>query len=175
MKLWGVELNTVLVTGAAAAGGNNILMIVAFLLLIGFTYFTMLRPQKKQNQQRLEMIKSLNKGDHVVMISGLHGKIDEIDDVNHTIVLDADGIYLTFNTVSVRNVIPAATASAAPVDSAADVKDDAPELKEVAPKDVTAEETAADSIEATKEAEVPAEPTAEPTPEPKEETEDTEK
>lgn len=165
-------MNTVLVTGAAAAGGNNILMIVAFLLLIGFTYFTMLRPQKKQNQQRLEMIKSLNKGDHVVMISGLHGKIDEIDDVNHTIVLDADGIYLTFNTVSVRNVIPAATA---PVDSAADVKDDAPELKEVAPKDVTAEETAADSIEATKEAEVPAEPTAEPTPEPKEETEDTEK
>lgn len=142
-------MNTVLVTGAAAAGGNNILMIVAFLLLIGFTYFTMLRPQKKQNQQRLEMIKSLNKGDHVVMISGLHGKIDEIDDVNHTIVLDADGIYLTFNTVSVRNVIPAATA---PVDSAADVKDDAPELKEV-----------------------PAEPTAEPTPEPKEETEDTEK
>lgn len=85
------------------------IMIFAFLLLIAFTYFTMLRPQKKQNQKRMEMIKALKKGDQVVLISGLHGKIDEVNDSNHTVVIDADGIYLTFNQTAVRDVIPTVT------------------------------------------------------------------
>lgn len=100
-------MNTFLV--GAAAGGSNMIMIFAFLLLIAFTYFTMLRPQKKQNQKRMEMIKALKKGDQVVLISGLHGKIDEVNDSNHTVVIDADGIYLTFNQTAVRDVIPTVT------------------------------------------------------------------
>lgn len=102
----------------AAAGGNNLIMIFAFLLLIGFTYFTMLRPQKKQNQKRLEMIKALKKGDQVVLISGLHGKIDEINDGESTVVIDADGIFLTFNLTAIRDVIPTVAAPAAEATSA---------------------------------------------------------
>lgn len=99
----GFTLNYLL-SGATQAGGSSLIMIVAFALLIGFTYFTMLRPQKKQQQERLAMMKALNKGDRVIMISGLHGVIDTINDQDNTVVIDADGIFLTFNTSAIRSV-----------------------------------------------------------------------
>lgn len=82
---------------------------IGFIVLMGvFIYFGMIRPQKKQQQKRQQMMNQLKKGDQVVLIDGLHGKIDSIDENNHTVVVDADGIYLTFSRMAVRQIIPAA-------------------------------------------------------------------
>lgn len=95
-----------------AGGGNNIFLIIVFIAIIIFMYFVMIRPQKKQQQQRLSMMDKLKKGDRVVLVDGLHGKIDSVNNEDKTVVIDADGIYLTFSKLAVRQVLPAASATA---------------------------------------------------------------
>ena len=92
-------------------------MIILFIILIGFTYFGMIRPQKKQQQQRLQMMDKLKKGDEVILVDGLHAKIDKINS-DKTVVVDADGIYLTFERMAIRRVLPAAAKPAAPAEAA---------------------------------------------------------
>lgn len=99
------KLNTLFLANAAA-GSSNMMMILMFIIIAAFMYFGMVRPQKKQQQKRMEMMNQLKKGDQVVMVDGLHGKIDSINDQDKTVVLDADGIYLTFSRMAVRQVIP---------------------------------------------------------------------
>ena len=81
-------------------------MIVIFIVFIAFFYFAMLRPQKKQQQKRMEMMSELKKGDRVVLVDGLHAKIDSINKQDDTIVVDADGILLTFSRMAIRQVLP---------------------------------------------------------------------
>lgn len=107
-------MNTVFLANAPAAGGNNFMMLGLFVVLIAITYFGMIRPQKKQQQKRMEMMNQLKKGDRVVLVDGLHAKIDSINDKDKTVVVDADGIYLTFSRMAVRQIVPSTPASAEP-------------------------------------------------------------
>lgn len=70
-------------------------------------YFTMIKPQKKQQQKKMEMMNQLKKGDNVILIDGLHAKIDSVDTNDKTVVVDADGIYLTFSRMAVQQILPA--------------------------------------------------------------------
>lgn len=54
------------------------------------------------------------------------GKIDSINDADKTVVLDADGIYLTFSRLAVRTVLKKADAAQA---SEAPVKEEAAEAE----------------------------------------------
>ncbi|KRL04977.1 preprotein translocase subunit YajC [Liquorilactobacillus oeni] len=82
---------------------STILMFAAFIVLM---YFMMIRPQKKQQQKRQEMMSNLKKGDAVVTIGRLHGVIDSINQAEHTVTLDCDGIYLTFDQSAIGQVNP---------------------------------------------------------------------
>ena len=44
----------------------------------------------------MESLSKLEKGYEVITIGGLYGTVDEVDIENKTIVLDIDGVYLTF-------------------------------------------------------------------------------
>ena len=55
------------------------------------------RTQKKQKQARDEMQTKLVKGAEVETIGGLIATVDEVDQANNRIVLDAEGVYLTFD------------------------------------------------------------------------------
>ena len=104
-------MNTFALAAQAGNGaGSQLFMIIILVVLFGFTYFTMIKPQKKQQQERQEMMNNLQKGDQVEMVDGLHGKIDSINDEDKTVVLDADGIYLTFSRLAVRTVLKKASA-----------------------------------------------------------------
>lgn len=104
-------MNTFALAAQAGNGaGSQLFMIIILVVLFGFTYFTMIKPQKKQQQERQEMMDKLQKGDQVEMVDGLHGKIDSINDEDKTVVLDADGIYLTFSRLAVRTVLKKASA-----------------------------------------------------------------
>ncbi|MDD6719609.1 MAG: preprotein translocase subunit YajC [Lactobacillus porci] len=104
-------MNTFALAAQAGNGaGSQLFMIIILVVLFGFTYFTMIKPQKKQQQERQEMMNKLQKGDQVEMVDGLHGKIDSINDEDKTVVLDADGIYLTFSRLAVRTVLKKASA-----------------------------------------------------------------
>ncbi len=131
-------MNTLFLANASnGATGNNWMMIILFIILIGFTYFGMIRPQKKQQQQRLQMMDKLKKGDEVVLVDGLHAKIDKINS-DKTVVVDADGIYLTFERMAIRRVIPATTVPAPETTEKTDEK--ATETSDTASADDTKKE-----------------------------------
>lgn len=121
-------------------------MIILLVLMFGVMYFGMMRPQKKQQQQRMEMLKGLKKGDKIVTIGGLHGVIDSIDRAGNTVDLDLDGVFLTFSLSAIRTVTPAA----APVEdkpysepSSDDVTSN--DASDIADSEAASEETPADS------------------------------
>ena len=102
---------------------GSVTTIIMFVVLFALMYFIMIRPQKKQQQQHQEMINNLHVGDHVVMISRLHGKIDKINKADGTVSVDCDGIYLTFDVNAVMNVIPATAGDEVSVDEELAEKD----------------------------------------------------
>ena len=55
-------------------------------------YFTVTRPQKKQQQQRQEMLQALKKGDEIMTIGGFYGTIRSIRDDRVIIELSPDKI-----------------------------------------------------------------------------------
>lgn len=98
-------MNT-LFLAANNGGSNNMMIIITFVLIIALTYFMMIKPQKKQQQKKAEMMNQLKKGDNVILIDGLHGKIDSVNTEDKTVIVDADGIYLTFSRMAVQQIIP---------------------------------------------------------------------
>ena len=82
-----------------AQGGN-----MTFLLTMGAVfivmYFFMVRPQQKKAKDQKKFIDDMKKGDPVVTIGGLHGKIHELDDL--TVSLEVDrGMRLKFDRSSI--------------------------------------------------------------------------
>ena len=84
---------------------NPTMLIVFAVVLVGMTYFQM-RTQKKQAQQRMESLNKLQKGYEVITIGGLYGTVDEVDTDKKTVVLDVDGVYLTFELTAIKTVLP---------------------------------------------------------------------
>ena len=66
---------------APAAGGDAGLMgFLPIILMFVLLYFLMIRPQMKRAKEQKAMIDALQKGDEVVALGGLVGKIVELSD-----------------------------------------------------------------------------------------------
>ncbi|MGT2846995.1 preprotein translocase subunit YajC [Streptococcus massiliensis] len=86
----------------------------SFLIMIvamGGLMFWMSRSQKKQQEKRMESLSRLSKGNEVITIGGLYGTIDEVDVDNKRVVLDVDGVYLTFELGAIKTVLPTSEAN----------------------------------------------------------------
>lgn len=68
-----------------SSDGGWMSMLPLFLILIVF-YFFFIRPQTKKNKDQKKFRAELRKGDKVVTIGGLHGKIAEIKET--TVAVD---------------------------------------------------------------------------------------
>ena len=120
-NLRSVKVNNLFLAQANNAGSSSTMWtIIVFVVLIALMYFTMIKPQKKQQQKKMEMMNQLKKGDSVIMIDGLHGKIDSVNTKDKTVVLDADGIYLTFSRMAVQQILPGNATNAEPASATAD-------------------------------------------------------
>lgn len=78
--------------------------IIMIVLMVAMIWF-MQRSQKKQAQQRQEQLNAIQPGDEVVTIGGLYGKIDEVDRDAQKMVLDIEGVYLTFEIAAIKRVV----------------------------------------------------------------------
>ena len=87
-------------------------MIVMFVVMAGLIFY-MNRTQKKQAEKRMESLNKLQKGYEVITIGGLYGTVDEVDTEKRTVVLDVDGVYLTFELTAIKTVLPQAEAEVA--------------------------------------------------------------
>lgn len=73
-------------TMASPDGGANpmgtLFMLAAFFAIL---YFLLIRPQRQQQKAHQELVASLNRGDEVVTVGGIVGKIIHLEDDRVTI------------------------------------------------------------------------------------------
>ncbi len=89
-------MNTVLLQ--AGGGGTSQFIMLGAMVVIFYMFF--IRPQQKKQKNQKNFINELKKGDMVVTMGGIHGKVTEVTDA--TITLDVDrGTKLTIEKSSV--------------------------------------------------------------------------
>jgi len=93
---------------AAAPQGNPMVTLLMFVGLFVFMYLFIIRPQRKRQKEHQNLVASLNKGDEVVMTSGLLGKITQVDD-NYITLETGDQVEQKFQKVAVHAVLPKGT------------------------------------------------------------------
>ncbi|MBO6051175.1 MAG: preprotein translocase subunit YajC [Bacteroidales bacterium] len=84
--------------GQGAGGGSMTLIFILLLLLI--FYFFMIRPQQKKQKQIEEYRSKLSKGDKIITIGGLHGKITDVQEKVFVVEI-ADGVKITIEKAAV--------------------------------------------------------------------------
>lgn len=80
-----MNLLSVLMAESSGMGIN----IVMFLLIIVVFYFFMIRPQMKKQKEGKKFVDSLEKGQRIVTIGGVHGKIEEVRET--TVIIGVEG------------------------------------------------------------------------------------
>ena len=56
-------------------GGSMFSTIIMFALIILIFYFMILRPQQKRQKERQKMLGSVQKGDKIITVGGVHGTV----------------------------------------------------------------------------------------------------
>lgn len=70
-------------------GGGGMQLIVMMVLLFAVFYLFIIRPQSKRNKDLKKFREALKKGDKVISIGGIHGKVLEINDT--TVIIETEG------------------------------------------------------------------------------------
>ena len=74
-------------SSASASGGMGMFCMIIWLVVIfGFMYFLMIRPQKKEQKKKDLMLSEVAVGDTVLTTSGFYGTI--IDIVDDTVIVE---------------------------------------------------------------------------------------
>ena len=82
-------MNNIFFLQASNVEDSSGMLNIAFLVVIFVIfYFFMIRPQNRKRKELQNMRESLKKGDSVVTIGGIHGKVVEVKEA--TIVLSVD-------------------------------------------------------------------------------------
>ena len=87
---------------APPAGGNSnpIMSFLPLILIAIVFYFFMIRPQTKRMKDQKNFIENLKKGDKIVTVGGIHGKIAEINDDTFLMEIEG-GVKMKIDRVSV--------------------------------------------------------------------------
>lgn len=82
-----MNFNILLQAPSTGAGIQQLLMIG---LIIVIFYFFMIRPQMKKAKMEKQFKEGIQKGDKVVTIGGVHGRITEVNDKTFMIEVDTN-------------------------------------------------------------------------------------
>lgn len=93
---------TSIILMAPAEGEGGIMSFLPLILIIIVFYFFMIRPQLKKQKEQKKFRESLSKGDKVVTIGGIHGKILEVKE-NTVIVEVANDFKLTLEKSAISS------------------------------------------------------------------------
>jgi len=92
-------------SGATQPGGNPIFMIGFMAVFIIFFYFVVIRPQNKQRKEMQKMLEALKKGDKVVTIGGIIGKVASVKDNVVTIRVNDSNTEISFEKNAISKVL----------------------------------------------------------------------
>jgi preprotein translocase subunit YajC len=71
------------------AAGSGMSSLIMFGMIFAVMYFFMIRPQIKKQKKEREYRLALQKGDKVITIGGIHGKITDIKE--DTVIIEVHG------------------------------------------------------------------------------------
>lgn len=75
-------------------------MLILFGLIIVVFYFFMIRPQQKKQKKIQQFRESLQKGEEVITIGGIHGKIVDVNDTTFLVEI-ADGVKIKIEKAAI--------------------------------------------------------------------------
>jgi preprotein translocase subunit YajC len=90
----------VLAQATSPQGGGGYTQIIFFVGIAVVFYFFMIRPQQKKQKDQKKFLEEIKKGDAVVTIGGMHGKVHSLDDAKITLEVDK-GTKLIFERSSI--------------------------------------------------------------------------
>lgn len=83
---------------------DTIVGLLPIIAMFAVMWFFIIRPAQKRQKTTATMQNSLKRGDQIITVGGLHGKIDAVDDQTVFVVV-ADGTRLQFERVAVGRVV----------------------------------------------------------------------
>ncbi len=96
-------------TAPAAAAGSDLqstlMSMLPLVLMFVVLYFVMIRPQMKKQKEAKAMIDAIAKGDEVVTVGGMLGKVTKINE-NSLSVEVANGVEVQIQRNAVVQVLP---------------------------------------------------------------------
>lgn len=80
----------ILLAPPAGGGANPLLQFLPFILIFVIIYFLMMRPQIKKQKEKQKMLEAIKKGDNVITMGGIHGKVMGFKDEDKTVIVKVD-------------------------------------------------------------------------------------
>lgn len=93
-------------------GGGGLMQFVPIILMFVLLYFLMIRPQMKRAKEHRAMTEGLAKGDEVVAVGGVLGRITKVGDVYVTLEI-ASNTEIVVQKAAVQTLLPKGTIKAA--------------------------------------------------------------
>jgi len=84
-------LESILLQATNGGSGFNPGSLLLFGGIIVVFYFFMIRPQQKKQKDQKKFIGDIKKGDHIVTLGGIHGKIVDLNDDVMTLEVEKGG------------------------------------------------------------------------------------
>lgn len=94
--------------GAAAHQGGGFMEFLPLIALLAVFYFLILRPQQKRAKEHAALVAALQKGDEVVTIGGVLGKVVKVGEENVMVEI-ASGVEVQVQKPAVQTVLPKGT------------------------------------------------------------------
>jgi preprotein translocase subunit YajC len=76
--------------------GGGYMQIIFFVGIALVFYFFMIRPQQKKQKDQKKFTQGIQKGDQVVTIGGIHGKVYSVEEASIILDIDNKGTKVTF-------------------------------------------------------------------------------
>jgi preprotein translocase subunit YajC len=78
---------------------------LVLLVMLGFFYFVLIRPQRQQRQRHTQMLDHLKVGDEVITSGGIYGEVTGVDTERVMIEID-DDVQVAVAKSAIANVVP---------------------------------------------------------------------
>lgn len=90
--------------GSGGGGGSLISTLIMFGAIFAIFYFMIIRPQQKRAKERDKLLSSIQKGDKVILSSGLYGTIAGLEE--KTCLIDVgNNVKMKFDRSAIASVV----------------------------------------------------------------------
>ena len=94
-------------TTQAPAGGGMFQTILFAGAIFAVLYFLILRPQKKKDQQRRELLSKVQRGQRIATVGGVYGEVESVKEEYVILLVDPErGTTLKFRRSAVHEILP---------------------------------------------------------------------